>query len=167
MKQQIAAIKSVMQRAPNEIGAIAVAHYKQNFVLGGFVDDTLRPWKKRKKETKQTLGRALLVKRAKLKNSIRVFSKNEQQIVLGSDVVYARIHNEGGVITQYERSELFVRNRNKKGFYKKGIKAGKGNTYGKRTIRIPKRQFIGDSIALRRKMDKWYLQNLKAANVIN
>ena len=158
----------MMQRAPRAIGALAVEHYKENFVKGGFVNNGLNPWPKRKGD--KDPGRATLVKRARLKNGNRIFRANQKEVVIGNSVPYAKIHNEGGTITQSARSELFVRNRRKKGAgkgrFKRGTQAGRGFSYGDRKIRIPKRQFMGDSKELRTKITNWYITNLRREGII-
>ncbi len=166
INETIKAMQAVLRQAPGELGAIAVNHYKRNFALGGFMDATLKPWPKRKKNRSKDEGRALLVLRGRLKNNIRIFRKNDQEIVIGNSLLYAKIHNEGGTIIQYPRSSLYTLKRSASGRFKRGKKAGRGFTYGKRIIKIPQRQFIGDSAQLRDKMKDWYLNKFKQANII-
>lgn len=120
------------------------------------------PWKARK--SKKDTGRAILIGpgSGRLRRSIQVVTIGNLYAIGVLGVPYARIHNEGGEITQAARSELFVRNRYKKGAkgkmfggmgaYKKGTTKGKGLSFKQRTITIPKRQFIGNNAAMRQYM---------------
>ena len=158
------ALKGILHRSPREIGAIAVKHFKGNFRRQGF-DGT--KWAARKKEARKSSGRAILIRSARLRNSIRVVRADLRGIVIGTDVPYARIHNEGGTINQPSRSEIFKRNRyvkgRKKGMFARGVSAGRGFTYKQRVIRIPKRQFIGESKELTTLVDTWYKKNVGQA----
>ncbi len=62
----------------------------------------------RKRKDKKRPGRAILMNRGRLRNSIRGTIQGDT-IVFGTDVPYAKIHNEGGTIQRHARSELFVR----------------------------------------------------------
>jgi phage gpG-like protein len=73
----------------------------------------------------------------------------------GKRVVYADIHETGGVIKQGARSELFIRKRRKRttakgtiGQFLKGrTTSGQGFTFKERTIRIPARRYMSRSLA--------------------
>ncbi len=165
--KKVDAIKNILNRAPEAIGVIAVNHFKQNFERQGFVDDVKTPWQARKKDKGKDKGRAILRKSGRLANSLRVTRANTEEVAIGTDVPYARIHNEGGEIKQAARSELFIRNRYKRGVKKgkfaKGKKKGRGFTYTDRVIRMPKRQFLGNSKNLNYKIDNWYKVNISNA----
>lgn len=113
-------------------------------------------WPGRKRETKKSRGRQLLVQSGRLRRGIQVVGDNSFG-VLG--VPYARIHNEGGSISQSGRSNNYVQNRYKrganKGKFKKGKLAPSGSgaggrfSFGDRNINIPQRKFIGNSPQLR------------------
>lgn len=114
------------------------------------------PWPGRKRKTAKTTGRALLVQSGRLRRAIQVVGDHSFG-VLG--VPYARIHNEGGAINKAARSEIFVRNRYKRGpkskmfggmgAFKKGVTKGRGLSFKEHTINMPKRKFIGNSPQLR------------------
>ena len=168
-KKKEALIK-ILHDAPREVGSMAVKHFKDNFVNQSFDG---KPWDKRKKDRAKDKGRAILVKSGTLKRSIRIISADTKEIVIGTDVVYAQIHNEGGTIVQPPRTESFLRNRNEentfyksgknkglakgiKGRFRKGKTAGDGFSFKERTIKIPQRQFMGESVELTKKVDNWY-----------
>ena len=117
------------------------------------------PWPARSKRTKGK-GRALLVKTGRLKRSIGAYShvESEERIILGSDVPYAKIHNFGGVIDRAARSETFSRNRRVKGIgkgrFRRGVTKGRGFSFKAHQIRIPRRQFLGDTPKLKERLIK-------------
>jgi phage gpG-like protein len=109
---------------------VVIANEAQNFFAksfqqGGFTDKSFKAWEPRAKETKKTVGKAILVKTGKLRravqNSIRekTFSKIRLMID-GATIPYASVHNNG------ER-------------------AGRGAGF-----QMPQRKFIGDSAELRK-----------------
>jgi phage gpG-like protein len=156
-------LKDIVHRAPREVGVIVVNHFKDNFVKQGFDDFGIDPWAKRKKDRGSDIGRAILVKSGRLKNSIRVVRADTTEIVVGTDVSYARVHNDGLQVTQAARSETFNRNRSTNGKFSKGTKKGAGFTFKERNFKMPKRQFMGDSGHLNQTVDSWYTSNIQKA----
>lgn len=65
---------------------------------------------------------------------------------VGTNKVYAAMHQYGGTINQAARTSLFTQSRykrgSKRGRFKKGIEFGKGFTYQRRSITIPVRPFL-------------------------
>lgn len=152
IKEIQAHFKQVLDRAPGELAIDAVKFFVRSFAKQGWQGESFEPWDVRKVNNKKNKGKAILINTGRLRRSIRVVSSDTTQATIGSSVPYAKIQNEGGVIHQGARSELFVRNRyskgSKKGSFKKGVKAGHGLTFGERNITIPKRQFMGESPVL-------------------
>lgn len=153
-KQVFNNIKNKLQRAvrslPAIMGAEAVNFSLDRFKQQNWIGNSTEPWKPRARETKKSAGKLILSGIGRLRNSIRVISKTETGVVVGTtDVPYARIHNYGGIIQRHARSETFQRNRFKrgsnKGRFKKGKTAGKGFTYKAGKARMPRRQFLGKS----------------------
>lgn len=104
----------------------AKKHFVASFRNQGFTDETLTRWPSRKNEIsggiasvrKRSAGsRAILVKTGDLRRSVRVINRTINKVVLGSDLPYAQIHNDG----------LY------------------GRAWGKHRFKMPKRQFIGHS----------------------
>lgn len=127
----------------------AVNFFKDSFKKQGWMDGTLKLWLKRKRNEKRNSNRAILVKTGRLRRSIRIAKQTALTATIGTDVPYARIHNEGGEITRHARSELFVRNRNKTTKkFRKGVKAGQGFTFKEGKIKMPQRQYMGSSRTL-------------------
>lgn len=160
-------LDSFVSTVPTLVGNEAVNFFKDNFTKQGFQGQSFSPWPARKKETKKSLGKPILIQSGDLERSIQVKNKDANSVVVGTagQIPYAQIHNEGGIIHQAARSETFVRNRYKKGIntgkFKKGVKAGKGLTFKERDIVIPKRQYMGDSPILRERINKTLLDEFK------
>jgi len=159
--QQLArAFKRQKRNLPKLLGNSAKNHFVASFRVGGFTDNTLKPWKPRKHpnaaDTRTGKTRALLVDSGNLRKSIRVKSSSFRRIRVGSyGIPYAQIHNRGGVTRPRvtPRMRGFMRHQ----FRKTGnpMFAAIANTKKERlTVEIPKRQFIGRSAKLRKKLSK-------------
>lgn len=138
--------------------------FRQSFGRQGWLDQSLDPWDKRKYDDS---GRAILVKSGKLQRSIKG-KINGMSLSFGPDgnVPYARLHNEGGVITvtikmkkyfwaQYIRVTGGVKTNmplSDRATFFKAMALKKVGTQ----IKIPKRQFIGESRYLLRHLDKCF-----------
>jgi len=147
---------------------LLAASEAQNFFLDSFrrqsfIGDTTEVWAKRKPNKKRE-GAALLVKSARLKRSIRIKVANWNRSVVGTDVPYAWVHNEGFRGT-YQRTAS--RRAKIKGSYSKlggeKRKARKMNIMGvTHNVRqnIPRRRFIGHSPYLNAKIDRVFIMQL-------
>ena len=69
---------------------------------------------------------------ANLMNSISVRKRSPSQVIVGTDLPYAEVHNEGGYI----------------------------RVFGKAVRKLPKRQFIGESRELMDEIEKKYLKDI-------
>lgn len=160
-------LKATYAKLPNEIAAIAVNFSKERFHDQSWLDETKERWKPRKKPRKggQKRSQTLLVDTGRLKKSIRKISANANQIVIGTDVPYASIHNYGGTIT----GTFKVRAHTVKAYRRRAhtrVRSGRTEKIKAQTIkthvvaahlrkvntRIPQRQFLGDSYTLRRRI---------------
>lgn len=112
------------------------------------------PWAPLKSSTlRRKKHSKILTESGHLRGSIRYQLRGPFTIAIGTNRVYAAIHQLGGTINQGARSELFVRNRyvrntktgKKVGQSKKGKQAGRGYTFKERKINIPARPFLGVS----------------------
>lgn len=113
--------------------------FEENFTRQGFLDRSLKAWKKRK--DKSDPGRAVLTGKAnrrgsgrRLRRSIAVLRKNNTRAVIGirgSAGKYAAVHNFG-------------------------LRSGRGKGF-----KMPKRQFIGKSKQLDKKIIKLVQRMLK------
>jgi len=114
------------------MGNDAKNHYVNSFYNQGFTDESLEKWQPRKRKEYRTrsgkrvndTNRGILIKTGDLSRSIRYRKISKYSIVMQSDKPYARIHNEGL----------------------------QGKAWGKHSFKMPKRQFIGYSGVLNRKL---------------
>lgn len=153
MRLRAQKLKIEIDKLPREVRALGVQFFKLRFRAGGWYDTTFMAWKKRKSKGKGKQGRAILVQSGRLRNSIRGEVRGTD-VSFGTDVPYAQVHNSGGSITRYARSETFVRKRvvkgKNKGQFKKGRIAGRGMSFSESTGNMPQRQFMGASAHLNR-----------------
>jgi phage gpG-like protein len=150
---------------PRFVGNIAVNFYKDSFRRSGFINKSgVEKWDARKPNTwskKSDKGRKLLIKTGRLRRSIRIIRTGVGYVQVGSDVPYARIHNEGGNISTVQNISSYVR----KGYKRKShtrtwngkqqkIKASVVSSASikahkrKVNITMPKRQYMGMSLFL-------------------
>ncbi|MCG8713828.1 hypothetical protein G1L01_13390 [Tenacibaculum finnmarkense] len=127
----------------SEAGVIAVKFSKDRFRQSqkNWVDTSQEKWTPRK----QKRAGSLLVGpgSGRLKKSIRKISEGKYYVLIGTDVPYAQIHNEGGTIKATARIRAHSRTRKGRN---QPIKV-KAHTRQMNT-KIPKRQFLGESAVL-------------------
>ena len=138
--------KSVYTRLPLLVGNEAVNFTLDNFKLQGFIGTTFQKWIPTKKSwgKKKKRGGTILVGRGHLRRSIRITRLSRDAVAIGSNVRYARAHNEGlrlGVIQSV--SSYSRRNGSQVRAHERKI-----------NMRIPKRQFMGDSPYLRARLKR-------------
>jgi phage gpG-like protein len=156
---------------PVKAGNLAVRHFKENFRLGGYQNGDLKPWKTTRRQLSGGQDAAsqygpLLSRQARLMGATR-FEPGANQVTIINDTPYARIHNEGGDISQ----NITITAKMRKFAWAKFFEAGgKKKEKGKeepeqpeaakiwralaltkktsisRTIHIPRRQFMGKAI---------------------
>ena len=120
-----------------DIGNEIVNFFKDSFRNQGFTDVNLKPWKKVDGKTKA------MIETGKLRNSIRIKKIDTRLVEVISDMPYSTIQNDGGTIIITEKMKKF--------FWAKYKKTGspKWKAMALSTkINIPKRQFMGESVAL-------------------
>lgn len=137
----------VLQNAYRKVlarcGATAVNFSKERFIRKNWVDRSPEAWKKTDKKKGSTL-----VSTGQLKRSIRIKSISGNKIIIATDIPYAQIHNEGGTITSI--ANVKAHNRVSMKGKKSNVKAHKR----KMNTTIPKRQFIGPSAILERRIER-------------
>jgi phage gpG-like protein len=158
-------------KLPRMIGKYAVDHFRENFILGGFVDNGLNKWQtpKRFDANSRYAGAkylALLSARNELYNSITYTTQNGA-IYISSDKEYAQIHNEGGEThpTVTDKMRGFAWHKHKETGQKNSM--WKSIALTKKTkldVKIPKRQFVGESAELNLKIQK--LIELELAKIL-
>ena len=136
---------SFMRRLVNRSGVIAVNFSKERFVKKDWLNGTSRQnWDKRKKADRGSL----MVRSGRLKRSIRKLSEGDYFVYVGTDVPYAQIHNEGGDINKTVTVRTHSRTR-------KGRTETVKSHRRKMNIKMPKRQFLGDSNALAKRLERF------------
>jgi phage gpG-like protein len=144
MARDLQALEEIIRHLPDTIGAMAVRDARRNFRRQGFDGSK---WKARKGSVRNG-GRAILIDRGVLRDSIRYWHKGNERIEVGVDqtkVPYAKIHNEGGRIkvTDKMRAYFWAMHRRSRDPFFKALALTK-----KSDLDIPKRQFLGMTKAL-------------------
>lgn len=147
-------------------GNVIVNFALDNFRQQGFLGNSLEKWRARKDPTKWKMkvkrpGRSLLVDSGRLRRSIRIMRVNWDEVIVGSDVPYARAHNEGVRLGEMQQVKSFTRKVNTivkvqsiKTHRTSTIKTQSGTVQVKAFTRkinqnIPARTFLADSPYLR------------------
>lgn len=200
IERKVIALKKKLEREindvlPRKVGVIAVQHFRQNFREEGFVHGGLRPWQKSKRQLGRGKGassrhKTLTSARNHLMNSTEA-RPSKGQVSIRNSVHYAKIHNEGGVISVNPTITPKMRRFAWAMYYKTaGIrkssggrkKSGKGKatpkaipkeaqqwlglaltkkTKLKMQAKMPKRQFIGESKELQDKVTQEIKNSIK------
>ena len=128
--------------------------FLDSFKNQGFTDRVFEPWQRRSNDSRP--GGAILINKAHLRNSLRVMERNSSRILFGTNSPYAKIHNEGGTInvtlTPKARKFFWFM------YYATNDTRYKWMAISKKdalTIKIPKRQFIGESQTLMDTLEHW------------
>jgi len=146
-------VEKTIANMVNTMGIYAINHYKKSFIDTGFTDENWEPWKRRKNkdskrgrqfryerhqgtdeeegkkfkvktvDVRSVKNRAILTKTGNLKRSLKYRRIDKYSVRIESNVPYANVHNEG-------------------------LKSGRG-----RGFTMPKRQFVGYSGQLSRKIE--------------
>jgi phage gpG-like protein len=123
--KDIQAFKPQLEKVVDAMGVLAANHFTTSFRNQGFTDESLQAWQPRKRTERSRMGnRAILVKSGRLRRSIRSKRFGFLSVKIYTDVLYAQIHNDGLM----------------------------GRAFGKHSFKMPKRQFIGYSGVLNRKI---------------
>jgi phage gpG-like protein len=142
-------------RLVRAMAAQAITFSKQRFREKAWVDNRTEPWKKRKPGAPREKGRTLLVDSGRLRDSIHRISITRNSAIIGTDVPYARIHNEGGMmhphVTRKMRGFAWKMYYATKQDKWKGLALTKKETLN---IRIPKRKFMGNSAVQNRQIKR-------------
>lgn len=152
--RKLDAVSKAYAKVPLEVAVLAERFSKERFRSQAWLDKSSEAWKPRAQRRKggQNKSQTLLVDKGQLKKSVRKISWNSQQVIIGSDVPYAQIHNDGGTISatqtvnSHKRKEF---SRKRKG-RKETVKEHSVKSFTRKVnIKIPKRQFIGNSETLK------------------
>ena len=162
----------IMKRSPQIIGRIAINFMEENFEKGGFQDKEgggIVKWLPRKNDDGSGRGVLIGKQSGRLMKSGTIFKADEQSTIVGvpDDIAeYGQIHNEGGTVhpkvTPKMRKFAWFK------FKQTGDENWKWLALTKKsvlTINIPKRQFLGTSPELTRRIVNFFkdafVQSLK------
>lgn len=165
--------KRVLMYAPGMLGNEAVNFFTNSFRQQGWLGNSFQKWPSRKVskwgKADKRKGRAILVDSGRLRRSIRIVSNSRGIVRIGTDVPYAKAHNEGMRLGLIQTVRGHKRRLTKLGITKKkALKTRTKIEFGrvdngftvvkmhKRRIdqRIPQRQFMGNSPYLTAKLKR-------------
>jgi phage gpG-like protein len=180
LKQAEQKARRAMEAAVVDIGNTAKTFFVASFRKQGWDDKSVQKWKKRQVSERKgrgskksadggvrsvKAGRAILVKTGDLRRSIIRNPANRAalSIKISTDLDYAKIHNDGGNVVQYVKPHrrfvdqgdtmgtgvFNIKSRKEKQAKVKVKQDVKGFS---RKVRMPKRQFMGDSYNLNEKV---------------
>jgi phage gpG-like protein len=143
-------IDAFLKVLPDICGVTAINFFQDRFAQKGWIDGAgLEAWEKRK----QPGNGSLLLKTSNLKDSFE-YESSRKWVEVTNFAPYSSIHNEGGVL------EIRITKKSRKFFWYMYHKTGDGKWKGmaltKKTslkIFIPKRQFMGHSNLLMKRID--------------
>ena len=175
----------IRRQLPIKIGRMAKDHYQDNFRKGGFVNRGLQKWPTTRRQQYGSTSAAasygpLLSGHNHLFGSIK-YVPGDYRVTVSNDLHYAGIHNQGGTVspTVTPKMRRFawymyykVSGRNSKG--QKGKKKSQARAAPqaefwrnlaltrkqKLAVKIPKRQFIGESAELTQRINEKIKQEI-------
>ncbi len=172
IKDQLRDFRAITKDLPNYIGTEAVRFFKDSFNRQGFIDKGgVQKWKARSPKAKRNKGRKILIDRAVLKRSIRITNKSNNSVTVGTNVPYAKVHNEGFRGVQHVRPHkrvATVKAKWKNSYTGRNVTIrGRGRRHNVRgfgrRMNMPQRQFIGQSAFFDRRIQKQIGYRVKQA----
>lgn len=158
--------QEIKGKMPRKIAVKAKNFFKEGFAKGGFTDGSFEEWQK----TTNPLARKTMYDKGDLQNSIRTLQESQKRVEVGSELIYAKLHNEGGVITVTPKMKKYwwAKYREFAGSSKSKKVNAKAEfcrsmalqKVGKK-IRIPKRQFIGESETLMLQLNEEFVNGVE------
>ncbi len=152
LQAKVSSLEQLAKRQlPIKVGALAKRHYQDNFRKGGFVNGGLKPWQRSKRQSgggSDASYGTLLSRERNLMQGIKYVPGNGS-VVVSNPLVYAPTHNWGGVVhpnvTPKMRKFAWAMH-----YKAEGEEADKWKRLAltkkqKLSIKIPQRQFLGES----------------------
>jgi phage gpG-like protein len=155
--------EEALKDLPKEVSEKARAYFMQSFIREGFTDNSFIPWVKRK----DLLSHKMLQLSLSLKGSLKVTEANFNniEITAGEGLKHAAIHNEGGTITvkltEKMRKYFWFMFKETEDEKYKWMAISKKEVW---IIKIPKRQFIGESETLNKEIEALFVKRLQEAH---
>ena len=123
---------------PPQIGNTYLNFFLDRFKEQGWRDaGLLKRWKERTTKGKNKPGPSILIQSGRLKRSLRMRPKGDR-IIFSTDVPYAKVHNEGGLIKKNIRVRSHVRRQ-------RGKRTKVREHNRKVNTEMPQRQYMGRS----------------------
>lgn len=126
--------------------------FDDSFQNEGFTDNSFVGWQKRN-EPDRRVGGAILTNTTYLRKSLGIMSQSNANILFGTTVPYASLHNDGGRlrVVQYVRAHTRTRNGKREQVQAHSRKID---------TKYPKRQFIGTSEKMMDGLNQWFVNEL-------
>lgn len=138
-------VAKTLERLPSQLATEAVNFSKDRFREQNWQDTSTEAWQPRKRprgSARRSRG-AILIDTGRLRNSIRIVRLTRDYAIIGTDVPYAKTHNEGATIDTTQKVRRHKRNGRDVREHSRSVK-----------ISLPQRKFLGASAALATRMQK-------------
>lgn len=148
-----AKLQRSLSTLPTVLGNEGVNWIKDNFRRQGYPDKSFTAWKPRAANAKRNKGRGILIDTGRLSRSPRIMATGPLRVDIGTDVPYAKAHNDGffGVVTVKSHSRAKIgkirMSSGKTGEFrtKRGITGTVQVKSHQRRMNLPRRRFAGAS----------------------
>ena len=157
-------LRKLVQTLPREVGEIIVNNTLDNFKNESLDGVKWVPRKDNSSDGERKGRRGLLIGTGQLRRSIRVIRIGNNSVVVGSEVPYAKIQNQGGTthpsITEKSRKffwAMFEKTKNAK--WKRMALTEETNF----TVNIPARPFLKVTPTLKRKIEIFVADKIRNA----
>lgn len=152
--------KAIAAEAIDKSRRYAMVHclnfFKDSFRKQGFTDQHFEAWQNIVSPDYRP-GGALLVSTSFLLESLKVLAGNKHRLVFGTYAPYATIHNDGGIlkikVTKKSRKYFWYMYKKTSDVKWKYMALTKKDTIN---VKMPKRQFIGESAKMMDGLDEWF-----------
>lgn len=129
-------INRTIARIPYKAAVLAVNFTKERFIKKNWLDDREHPWPKTKKRKGSTL-----MKSGRLKKSIHQVHIGADYAIVGTNVPYARPHNDGLTIAGTEQVRAHGQKSHKRKAYTRSGKRIKAGTVRAHIVKSHSRKF--------------------------
>ena len=165
LSQRIMAdMNKTLSSSPRVIARLAINFMEENFEKGGFqsAEGKVDKWEPRKNDDGSGRGVLIGKQSGRLQKSGTVFRADDKAVVVGvpdNIAEYGRVHNEGGTVRPRvtEKMKKFAWFKYKESGNKNQFWKNLALTKKKRlNIKMPKRQFLGNSPVLSNRIIKFF-----------
>ena len=157
-------LRKLAQTLPREVGEIVVNNTLDNFKNESLDGVKWVPRKDNSSDGERTGRRGLLIKTGQLRRSIRVIRVGNNSVVVGSEVPYAKVQNQGGVthpaITEKSRNYFWAMYAKTKNPKWKRMALTEQKSF---TVNIPARPFLKVTPTLKKKIEVFVADKIRNA----